>query len=182
MIHNNCKQILMTALLLQLTTVSQAMNHVHKRSTREKCLSEHILNYNNRSAKISLNQHDQDSLNNSLNFENGRLPLNTAISTENIEIIENLLDAGANPNNEDGFGSPLREAAKLGNIFIMNLLVQRGAKFDEETLNFALHFVEQKRFRLLWPGVDFSSLQSNTSEDKIKFIQNKIKELADQSK
>lgn len=152
---------------------SQAMN--------SKELSYHIENHNNRTARMLILTHSQATLNNPRLFSDS-LPLNTAISNENTEIIPDLIEAGADPNRCDKTGSPLQIAAQRGNVYVMELLAQRGAKFDQEIIDIAMNAVDKQRHRLLWPGVEFKRDGDNTPEERVQTVKEKILELAQQTK
>nr|KAG5713091.1 hypothetical protein BaRGS_021885 [Batillaria attramentaria] len=62
---------------------------------------------------------------------NGNLPLHDAISWENVEVVRELLERGANPSVRGGEGSlPLRLAAMTGNVEIAKLLLSAGADIN----------------------------------------------------
>jgi ankyrin repeat protein len=58
----------------------------------------------------------------------GRQPLHYAARTKNVDVIDVLLDAGANPNAMDSMGdTPVNTAIWEGNIEVVRLLLRRGA-------------------------------------------------------
>jgi ankyrin repeat protein len=66
--------------------------------------------------------------------ESGHTPLHVAANKENVEVVQGLLDRGADPNagvsggNRNAKGrTPLHEAAWTGNAAVIALLLQRGA-------------------------------------------------------
>lgn len=180
----NSKQIklFLAAALLQNATISHAMVKIQQRHHHhEECLSHHIETHNNNSARTLIRRHSSEALNNEVNFANKRLPLVTAIASGNINIIEDLIAAGANPNACDREGSPLQEAAKQGNIYIMEILKQKGARFDQSTIDFAMNAVDAQKSRLLWPGVSFKD-SDRTQEDRIQTVKETITLLAQQKR
>ncbi|KAJ6520402.1 ankyrin repeat-containing domain protein [Mycena sanguinolenta] len=69
-----------------------------------------------------------------VNFKQPLLPtpLYQATGTENLELVQFLLDAGANPNLEEPGMIPLHYAAELGDIEIIQALLAAGADMNAE--------------------------------------------------
>lgn len=144
-------------------------------------LPHYIAQHQNRLAQSIICSIPKESLSSPKIFPKN-LPLNVAISFGNMDIIPDLIAAGADPNKTDRTGSPLEIAAKQGNVYVMELLAQNGAVFNPEIVDLALKTVEEKKSRLLWPGVTFKVDGDHTQEERILTVKQKILQIAEQKK
>jgi len=63
--------------------------------------------------------------------DNGDTSLIYSVKNENMEMIEFLIENGANPNQEDDFGrTPISYAVEKENLLILKYLIDHGAEFD----------------------------------------------------
>lgn len=69
-------------------------------------------------------------------FQVGESVLHVACAAENRDLIEFILDNGASINIADKQGrTPLMVVAKLGNMSIVDLLLERGSQLDARDIN-----------------------------------------------
>jgi uncharacterized protein len=114
-------------------------------------------------------------------------PLNYAVLKENIPIVLELIEAGADPNYElrwDENYMPLYVAASIGNLDIVKLLIQAGADvncvyYGNYALSVAAISGHKEVYEYLYPLTN-DELREGTKEDLLLAIRAKyIEELAD---
>jgi ankyrin repeat protein len=108
----------------------------------------------------------------SVYFKIRQMALFTAVRNNDLNLVQELIQNGASPNEKDEYGrTPLHIAIMHGNTEIIKVLLQNGASLNEKTCNgyTPLHFASRYGYietvkELLFFGADYT-IQNVEGED-----------------